>query len=401
MTTVAQAEHIILQQVTDYGTESIPFQEALGRILAEDLLADRDQPACNRATMDGIALNFSAFEKGLRDFNIKIIQAAGDEPIELAAADECIEIMTGAALPATANTVIRYEDITIQNGVATLQTENTRSGQNVHKKGADKKAGELIVGANALVSPTVISAAAFIGKENLQVKKNPKVIVFSTGDELTAVHETPADYKIRGTNTYAIKAALAQHQLNADIEHLPDDEDIIEQRLGDCINSYDAIIICGGISMGKYDYVGKVLERLAVKQLFYKVQQRPGKPFWFGVHEKGTKVFAFPGNPASAFMCLHRYFIPWHKACLGLETIEWHAQLGADFHFEPDLRYFLQVKLHMNEEAQLVAMPIAGNGSGDLSNLAETDAFMELPSEHNNFKKGEVYRIWPYKQIFI
>jgi molybdopterin molybdotransferase len=149
--------------------------------------------------------------------------------------------------------------------------------------------------------------------------------------------------------------------------------------------------------MGKFDYIPQALEDLAVQPLFYKVQQRPGKPLWFGRHGSGTLVFALPGNPVSGFMCLHRYFLPWLRASLGVAPAALlYAVLDGDIDFPHPLQYFLQVKLCSNEQGQLLAKPIAGNGSGDFANLVDTDAFMELPKERNNFKKGEVYRIWRF-----
>ena len=126
------------------------------------------------------------------------------------------------------------------------------------------------------------------------------------------------------------------------------------------------------------------------------VNQRPGKPFWFGRHDNGGLVFAFPGNPVATFMCLHRYFLPWLNACMGLPENPMYAMLAEDFTFEPPLQYFLQVKVFNNKDATLMATPLAGNGSGDFANLADTDAFMELPLERHEFKAGEVFRIWQF-----
>ncbi|MEO6289758.1 MAG: molybdopterin-binding protein, partial [Ginsengibacter sp.] len=136
-----------------------------------------------------------------------------------------------------------------------------------------------------------------------------------------------------------------------------------------------------------------------VKKLFHKVQQRPGKPFWFGKHETGKLVFAFPGNPVSTFMCFHRYFLPWLKKSLQVGMNKTYAILNEDFTFNAGLQYFLQVKLLFNEKGELMATPLEGNGSGDFANLLQTDAFMELPLERNNFKKGEIFRIWPFKNL--
>jgi molybdopterin molybdotransferase len=139
-----------------------------------------------------------------------------------------------------------------------------------------------------------------------------------------------------------------------------------------------------------------------VEKLFHKVQQRPGKPFWFGIHKNGVLVFALPGNPVSTFMCLYRYVLPWLKACMGLSSNQnKYAILGKDFSFAASLQYFLQVKLNINNAGNLIATPVEGNSSGDFANLLDSDAFMELPLEQNNFAKGEVFKIWPFREIFL
>ena len=397
MITVEEAEKIILAETADYGAEIVPFDTSLGRILAENIKADRDLPPFNRVTMDGIAINYSAIENGVSTFRIKGTQAAGDHPIEIDEQTECIEIMTGAILPPSTDTIIRYEDLELRAGLATLVTNELKRGQNIHYKGKDKSAGELVAQIGQLITPAIISAVASVGESELRVKKLPRVVVLSSGDELVDVHETPSPYQIRRSNSYTVKAVLQKHHIEVGILHLPDNPEIIKKQLKTCIDNYDVILLSGGISMGKFDYIPTALEELNVNKLFYKVQQRPGKPFWFGKHDSGCLVFAFPGNPVSTFMCLHKYFLPWLKASIGQASKPpIKAVLSERISFHHPLKYFSQVKLHYNEHCQLMATPVEGNSSGDFANLLNTDAFMELPLERNEFKKGEVFKIIPF-----
>jgi molybdopterin molybdotransferase len=399
MTTVEEAEKLVLAQTRDYGTQSLPFEQALGYVLAEDLKADRDLPPFNRVTMDGIAIKYDAIENGIHIFRIKAIQAAGDEPVQINEEDECIEIMTGAVLPASVDTVIRYEDVEVIAGSASLHTRDIKKGQNLHLQGVDKKQNDVIATWGQLVSPAIISVAASVGKTHLLVKSMPRVVVISSGDELVDVHETPLPYQIRKSNSYTVKAVLKQHGIDADILHIPDEPIITKEKIQYCLQNYDVLLLSGGISMGKFDYVPQALEESMVEKLFHKVAQRPGKPFWFGRHKNGTLVFAFPGNPVATFMCLHRYFLTWLNATLGLPAkAATYAILGKDFTFQPALQYYLQVKLISNEQGQLIAMPVEGNGSGDFANLADTEAFLELPLERNNFKAGEVFKVWRFNR---
>lgn len=384
----------------DYGAEIILFEESLGRVLAETIKADRDLPPFNRVSMDGIALNYADFEQGIKTFDIKATQAAGDNPININATAECIEIMTGAALPESVDTVIRYEDVEIKDGKAVLLIDEIKKGQNIHIKGADRKQGDVLLTPGSVITPAIISMIASVGETELRVKRKPRVVIVSSGDELVDVAAKPSPYQIRRSNSYMVKAVLAGVGIDAGMVHIPDEREEIRSTLQQCLANFDVLLLSGGISMGKFDYIPQVLKELEVKQIFHKVLQRPGKPFWFGKRENGAVVFAFPGNPGATFMCTHRYFIPWLNATLGAASKPAiYAALDSDFTFQPQLQYFLQVKLAFAEDGRLLAAPIAGNGSGDFANLADTDAFMELPLSKNEFKKGDAYRVWMFNQL--
>jgi molybdopterin molybdotransferase len=400
MITVEEAERLILDNTGDYGAEIILFEESLGRVLAETIKADRDLPPFNRVSMDGIAIKYEALGKGINTFKIKSTQAAGDSPTEIQHLDDCIEIMTGAALPSSVDTVVRYEDIEIKDGKAVLLISDIKKGQNIHVKGVDRKQGDVVLTPGRVITPAVISMAASVGETELRVKRKPRVVIISSGDELVDVAATPSAYQIRRSNSYMMKAILADVGIDAGMVHIPDEQEAINSILRQCLVNFDVLLLSGGISMGKFDYIPKVLKELQVNQIFHKVQQRPGKPFWFGKHANGPVVFAFPGNPVATFMCTQRYFIPWLNASLGAEAKPaMYAVLNADFNFQPPLKYFLQVTLAFAEDGRLVAVPVEGNGSGDFANLADTDAFMELPLSKNEFKQGEVYRVWTFNYL--
>jgi molybdopterin molybdotransferase len=399
MVLVEEAERVILAHSKVYGSESLPLDDSPGRVLAEDILADRDLPPFDRVTMDGIAIRYEAFRRGIRQFRIKATQAAGEPPVDIIADDQCIEIMTGAVLPSSTDTVVPYEEIDMADDSATITTDNIHAHQNVHHQGKDKKQHEVLVRADTLITPAVITVASAVGSASLSVRKNPRTIIISTGDELVDIGDMPATFQVRRSNNYALRAALKQYGVSSDMLHLPDAPDIIQTRLQQCVQDYDVILLSGGVSMGKFDFVPEALEKLQVKKLFHKVRQRPGKPFWFGEYTNGALVFAFPGNPVSAFLCFHRYFVPWLKASLGISSTPSRAMLSQDFIFRAPLQYFLQVKLDIDPHGQLLATPIEGHGSGDFANLLVTDAFLELPMGREEFKKGEVFSAWIFKQM--
>lgn len=398
MIDVQEALNIILGQKSDFGTEELPLSECLGRILREDWILDRDLPPYDRVTMDGIAIRYEHFRNGQRSFPIEGTSAAGTPQMSLENGDHCLEVMTGASLPVNTDTVIRYEDVEISDGIATITIEDITERQNIHFKGIDKRAGSVIVPEFTRIGTPEIGIGASIGKAVVKVGKLPRVMVISTGDELVEIDETPEPYQIRRSNVYRLKTTLQHLGIQADTSHLADDPDELEKHIAEFVKTYDVLILSGGVSMGKFDYLPKVFDKLGVKKYFHKIRQRPGKPLWFGVHEGTCHVFAFPGNPVSSFVCLNRYFMPWMDRCLGLpDASRPLAILKKDVEFTPDLTYFLEVKLEYDKDGRIWADPKKGNGSGDFTNLVYADAFIELPRGKDLYARGEVYPIFLYR----
>ncbi len=400
MITVSEAEQIILSHQKNFGVETVPFLQAQGRVLAENIQADRDFPPYNRVTMDGIAICYADYAAGNRHFHIAATQAAGDEPATHLAANACFEIMTGAALSPAADTVIPYENLQIANGIAQVNTEPVLPGKNIHAKGKDRRQGEIVMEAGRIIGPAQIALAASVGKSELWVKKLPKVVVLSSGDELVDVTDTPLPYQIRRSNNYSTYTVLRHYGIEAALLHLPDNLEAIRREIAHCLLEFDVVLLSGGVSMGKFDYIPQALEETGVRKHFHKVRQRPGKPFWFGSFGEKGVVFALPGNPVSTFMCLHRFVLPWLEASLGFPAAPPSlAILEKNVRFEPALTYFIQVKLKQDQEARLWAEPLEGQGSGDFANLLDTDAFLELPLERTEFLAGEVFRVFRFKGV--
>ncbi|MCB0612877.1 MAG: molybdopterin molybdotransferase MoeA [Lewinellaceae bacterium] len=399
MIPIEEATKIVLNHTRSYGEEAVPLTEAIGRILRQDILADRDFPPFTRVTMDGIAIRYNSYANGQRKFPIEGMQAAGSPQRALLNLDGCLEVMTGAILPENADTVIRYEDIKVENGVARLQVNGIQKGQNAHLRAFDRKQGERIVKGGAILSPAEIGVAATVGLSSLKVAKLPSVAIISTGDELVEVEETPELHQIRTSNVYTIASTLTHWGIHPDKLHIADDMDATKAKLSACLEQYDVLILSGGVSKGKFDYIPGALNALGMKKLLHKVKQRPGKPFWFGESPNGKVIFALPGNPVSAFMCAMRYIRPWLRKSLELEPMDYsYAVLAEDFKFKPDLTYFLQVRTSFDAETgRLMALPVEGHGSGDLANLVDADAFLELPREKDKFKKGKVFPLIPYR----
>ncbi len=413
MISVEEALRIILENTQDFGVEEVPFNESLGRVLKEDILADRDFPPFNRVSMDGIAINHRYFTYGVRDFKIEGIQPAGAPQEKMENASHCYEVMTGAVLPENTDTVIRYEDVTIETLMATVNLEALEKGKNIHAKGKDRLQGDLLIPQNKVITAAEIGVIATVGKSTVKVAKTPKVMIVSTGDELVEVHETPEAHQIRRSNAFSLVSLLKSLQIQAETDHIIDDKERLKDKIESYLKNYDVLLFSGAVSKGKFDYLPEVLEELGVQKLFHRVAQRPGKPFWLGHAvpsgiskqdgivpaentNKGSIVFAFPGNPISTYVNCLAYFYPWYAKSAGFELKKETVILGEDVSFDPNLVYFLQVKIEI-KYGHLVAMPVKGNGSGDLASLTQADGFIQLPKDQIEFKKGETFNFIRYR----
>lgn len=376
---------------------SKPIEECKGAYLAEDLSADRDFPPFDRVTMDGIAVDYSSFEKGQRTYKIEAVAPAGTPQLTLKNSEHCIEVMTGAIMPKGVDTVIRYEDLNLENGNATINLDVLNYKQNVHFKAMDIPQGTCVVPKGKQLSSAEINIAAAVGKANLKVMQLPKAVIISTGDELVPVSETPELHQIRRSNIYGIKNTLDEWGVKADLEHLPDNKKKMLEIISQLLKDYQLLIFTGGVSKGKFDYLPDVLEDLKVTKHFHKIQQRPGKPFWFGTNETGRKIFALPGNPVSSFVCVYMYLKFWLEKSLGMEQHTLYVKLKNDVEFQPDLVYFLEATLESQSDGTLVAEALIGNGSGDFANLVKTDGFLILPQNKSRFFTNEVYPFVPYR----
>ena len=395
-----KALSIIENHKSDFSTEFRDLEHCIGAYLAEDLIADRDFPPFDRVTMDGIAIAYTSFEKGQRTYNIESTAAAGNPQLTINNTQHCIEVMTGAIMPLGVDTVIRYEDIELHEGSATINLDTLNYKQNVHFKGIDIAQDTVVVPKGKKLSSAEISIAASVGKASLQVQKMPRVVIFSTGDELVPVHQTPKLHQIRRSNVYGIQSTLKEWGLSADLQHLADDKTQMLSAISDALEQYDVFIFTGGVSKGKFDYLPEILNQLQITKHFHKVQQRPGKPFWFGSNANNKVIFALPGNPVSSYVCTYVYFKYWLKKSLNIPQEKLYVELDTNIQFKPNLIYFLEAKLESLPNGKLVAKPLKGNGSGDFANLVKTDGFLILPQGQDEFKKGGVFEFIKYRSIF-
>ncbi len=396
MITVQEAEAILFAHLLQWTEEEVALEEAQDRCLREAVYADRDFPPFARVSMDGIAIAFAAWEAGRRTFTVLGQVPAGAPPPSLRGLDTCWEVATGGVLPQGADTVVPYEQVRCADGEAVVLSQEVRLGQNVHPQGKDRRAGDVLLEVGTWLGPAQIALLATVGKHRVRVIRRPKIAVVATGDELVAVEEAPKPWQIRLSNPWAIAALLAPRFSVAERRHCPDDLSALRSTLLPLLCENEVVILTGGISAGKRDYVPQVLREGGAEIFFDKVAQRPGKPFLFAQTPSGTAIFALPGNPVSAFMCVVRYVLPWLQRAVGAPSSppQW-ALLSEPLEFKPNLTWFVPVST-THRDGALWAHPRPGNGSGDLANLHEATAFLEMPRERDCFAAGEVFRLWPY-----
>ena len=342
MITSVEALEIILDRKGSFGLEQVDLSNALGRVIGADAYPDRPFPL-DRVCMDGIAINYDAFNKGKRIYKVEGVQAAGQPRLKLQNDDQAIEVMTGAVLPFGTTTVIRYEDLKSVEAGFEIAVD-IKDMANIHYQGNDAGVKDVLIKRGSIIRSAEIGVLATIGRSSVEVKRLPRVAIFSTGDELVDIDSKPEPHQIRRSNSHMMHAALQKMGVTANLFHVNDNVSEIKERLDAIITDYDAILMSGGVSKGKFDFIPDVLRSLAVEICFHKVKQRPGKPFLFGV-KGGCCIFGFPGNPVSTLAGVKKYFEPWLQASIGLPTVLPMVKLKKGVAFKPDLTYFAQASI--------------------------------------------------------
>ena len=396
MLTTAQAREAILAAMPAGAAESVAVSSAAGRVLRQSITAERDQPPFDRVTMDGIAIAFSDVDAGTRTFPIQARQDAGDPALALQPG-HCIEIMTGASLPANADCIVPVERIDVVENSATLEADYAPTkDQFIHSRGSDHVEGTELLTPGNRVTPMDIAVITSAGLTDVQVAEIPTIRVISTGNELVPTGKTIEPHQIRLSNGPAVIAMLEKHGFaDCEHDHLPDEPDLLAERIGKHLDEADVLVLSGGVSMGKADYLPEVLDKLGVEVVFHKISQRPGKPMWFGIGPKQQAVFALPGNPVSTLVCCRQYVIPALQAAAGLlDQAPEFASLAKEVTFNPKLTCFLPVKLVASVGGPILAMPVHTNTSGDFTALSGTDGYIELPLDESLFPTGTTARLY-------
>lgn len=400
MLKVEEAEEAIYSNLIKYPITIEDIFNCYGNILAEEIKADRDYPPFDRVAMDGIAINYKAFQEGKKTFSIQGTQKAGQAPLILKNDDYCIEVMTGCSLPVGCDCVIRVEDLFV-NEKTVLLKENLELDffKNIHCKGTDYKKDDKLISIGTELLMPQISVIASVGKKELLVTQNPSIAFVSTGDELVSIEaKNIQDYQIRMSNSYAMASSLSKNWGNKiKVFHIKDSIVDLNKELSKIMRKFDIVILSGGVSMGKFDYIPHVMEDLGVQQIFHKVAQKPGKPFWFGKTKDNKPIFGLPGNPVASMVCFYRYVLPYLYKVIDKKIDFKHTVLlSEELKTKKDLVSFLPVKILENGSKKF-ATTIKNNGSGDFYSLANADGFIEIEADKGILEKNTEVSFYSWK----
>ncbi len=380
---------MILDNLPIRPTERLPLESCTGRILREEIKADRDFPPFDRVMMDGFAMRAGDFEKG-REFRVVGTAPAGSPVEELpVAAMSCVEVMTGAPLPLGVDCIVPVEETTrIGETIRVSPAFEVMPRRFVHAAGSDARAGEVLLAPGILLGSREIGVAASCGAAFIEVSKLPWIHILATGDELVPVDEIPQPHQIRQSNASAIACALQRAGYPAMASaRLRDDPAESVNALRSALETSDWLIITGAVSKGARDFVPGLLDSLGCRSLFHGVAQRPGKPAGCWLGPDGQVVMALPGNPVSAITGLHAFVLPALAVASSCPLPKPRLVVPAGrFEGLPGMTQHLPVKLSADGRAH--AAP-TGN-SGDFIGLLKSDGFVTIPP------RGAIGAAFPY-----
>lgn len=387
------ARQLLFSQVRRFEAEPCSLAHTVGRVLRQDIMADRDVPAFDRVMMDGFAFRSEEIPRFGR-FTIRGIAVAGKPAPGLSdAPGRCVEVNTGAPLPAGADTVVPVEEV-IRDGdeVRLLAAESACAGRFIHRVGSDAVAGQVLLRAGRRIGAREIGIAASCGAGNLLVSRLPAIAVIATGDELVRVEEFPKPYQIRQSNAHALTAALRGAGYPVLINRsIGDDPDLAMSGLRQALELCDWIILTGAVSKGSRDFVPECLSRLGCSNVFHGVAQRPGKPAGCWNGPEGQTLMALPGNPVSALVGMHAFVLPALDVALGTPPAkpEWVLPAG-EIQQIPGMTQHLPVSL----DAARRALPSPVGNSGDFIGLLASDGWITVPP------RGEAATAFPFTPWF-
>lgn len=388
-----EALEIIKNEIKDLTlyVEEVDILESINRILAEDIFADVDLPPFNNSAMDGYAIKFSARNK----WNIIGEITAGNYYSVPLSENDAVMITTGSKIPEDSDTVIPIEDLIVDRNILKLKPDAIyRKGMNIRTQGNDLKKNEIAVKRFSKIDAKTIAVLASCGKEKVKIFSKLKAAILATGDELIPINEKPLGDKLRVSNIYSLYAAVKE--MNHTIINLgftKDEKEIITQKVKASLEmNIDLLITTGGVSVGKYDFLKEIFDEQKVKEKFWKVNIKPGKPIYFGVYEIDKRrilVFGLPGNPVSSLVNFYVFIKPAIEFLFKQNEVKSiTAALQNDLKKKDGKRHFSRGVL-LEENGEWKVTSEFSQSSGNLVDMSRANCLIEIEEDRLNPKKGE------------
>ncbi len=390
--TFLAARHCVLTNVCDARlvppAESVELRHAAGRVLAEDIAADRDTPALSRSVRDGYAVR-----AGDLPGELEVIGEvrAGEQFQGAVGRGQAVEIMTGAPIPAGADAVVMVEHTSRANGRVRID-RSAEPSQFINPRGCEAAAREVVLHRGKRLDYTDSAMLAAFGHGQVSVYRKPAVALIATGDEIVEVDQKPRDFQIRNSNIYSLAAQVHRAGGVARILPIARDTDDHTQTMIEQGLAADMLLLSGGVSAGKYDVVERVLDSLGAQFFFDRVLIQPGQPLVFG-RAREKFFFGLPGNPASTMVTFEVFARAALELLSGEEEIALHmpfARLTHEFRHKPGLTRFLPARLSANGGE---VTPLHWSGSGDVPALTRANAFLVADPDRAEYPRGELIQV--------
>jgi molybdopterin molybdotransferase len=394
LTQLYEAQKIVLDAASMLGLEKISILEALGRVLGEDVVAERDNPPWNNSAMDGFAVRWEDIKQEQaiqKPVTLSVIEdvPAGTMPSKAVGCGQAIRIMTGAPIPRGADTVLKVEDTEhTSDSVRVFKPES--KGANIRPQGEDVKKGECIIAKGTRIRPSEAGMLAILAKPFVFVHQRPRVAILSTGDELADLDERFSEEKIINSNSYGIAAAVQEAGGIPFLLGIARDTPMaLKEKISQGLNA-DVLVLSGGVSMGDYDFTKAVFRELGAEMNFWKLAIRPGQPLAFGKIQ-GKLAFGLPGNPVSSMVTFEQLVRPAllkMSGCRSYGRPVVQAVFQERFSKRTDRRHFLRGILTM-EEGVFKVRTTGDQGSGILTSMVRANCLIDVPVEVEKLNPGD------------
>lgn len=391
MIAISKATKLIEREARPLGFEKIALGDSIRRVLAEDIVADSDLPPFDRSQMDGYAVVAADTANCPTDLKLAGESAAGRGWHKTLKRGEAISIMTGAPLPAGADSVQKIE-VTEEIGENVRILEPTEKGRFIVKKGSEIKKGRVVIKAAEIISENMIATLAAFGYAKVKVARSPRVAIIGTGSEIVEITKKPGRDQIRNSNSIMLDVLCRKFGATPTIlPNVRDNISDLKSQISNAAKDSNVVILTGGVSVGKYDHTKTALDELGAEIFFEKIRLKPGKPAVFAKLGK-TLIFGLPGNPVSAAVTFHLFV---RKAILLLQNASDHspkagfAAVLAPLRGTKERDVYLPARLATTPDGRLTAETLRFSGSSDFVGFARADALVVVPRE-TNIAPGEI-----------